>query len=100
MITFRFTLILFYFIIKTKGVILNQINILEAIKEKIKKKVPYEKAHIPWIMTSEEQKRSGCIIGENYPKPMVILEAWVKNYNNNNDDDDKANRINNNRIIR
>ncbi|RHZ89418.1 hypothetical protein Glove_14g44 [Diversispora epigaea] len=26
MITFRFTLILFYFIIKTKGVILNQIN--------------------------------------------------------------------------
>ncbi|RHZ89420.1 hypothetical protein Glove_14g42 [Diversispora epigaea] len=63
-------------------------------------KVPYEKAHIPWIMTSEEQKRSGCIIGENYPKPMVILEAWVKNYNNNNDDDDKANRINNNRIIR
>ncbi|CAG8464189.1 8825_t:CDS:2 [Diversispora eburnea] len=34
-------------------------------------KVPYEKAHIPWIMTFEEQKRSGCIIGENYPKPMI-----------------------------
>ncbi|KAL0095121.1 hypothetical protein F4703DRAFT_1922728 [Phycomyces blakesleeanus] len=42
------------------------------------KNVPTQKIHAPWIMTEEEQRRSGCVIGKDYPKPIIIVDAWKK----------------------
>lgn len=36
--------------------------------------VPDEKAHEPWRLTSEEQKRYGLTLGEEYPEP---LARWL-----------------------
>jgi deoxyribodipyrimidine photo-lyase len=33
--------------------------------------VPDAKIHEPWLMTTEEQKASGCRIGERYPAPIL-----------------------------
>jgi len=34
-------------------------------------RVPMAKIHEPWTMTSDEQRATGCVIGENYPAPIV-----------------------------
>ena len=34
-------------------------------------RVPLERVAKPWTMTPEEQRRAGCIIGRDYPEPMV-----------------------------
>ena len=34
-------------------------------------KVPEKRIHAPWGMTPEEQSRVGCIIGSDYPFPIV-----------------------------
>ncbi|KAK3268443.1 Myosin-3 [Cymbomonas tetramitiformis] len=34
------------------------------------KDVPTSKIHTPWQMTPEEQEKSGCKIGETYPRPI------------------------------
>jgi deoxyribodipyrimidine photo-lyase len=33
--------------------------------------VPIEKLHEPWTMTSEQQRASRCVIGRDYPAPIV-----------------------------
>jgi len=33
--------------------------------------VPPEHIHEPHLMTVDEQRRSGCIIGKDYPAPIV-----------------------------
>jgi deoxyribodipyrimidine photo-lyase len=39
------------------------------------KYVPDEFVHEPWKMSKDQQKLNECIIGEDYPKPMIDLEA-------------------------
>jgi deoxyribodipyrimidine photo-lyase len=39
------------------------------------KYVPDEFVHEPWKMSEDQQKLNECIIGEDYPKPMIDLEA-------------------------
>jgi deoxyribodipyrimidine photo-lyase len=34
-------------------------------------RVPAHRIHAPWKMSLEEQERAGCIIGRNYPSPIV-----------------------------
>lgn len=34
------------------------------------KNVPVTKVHEPWLMSKEEQERSGCRIGVDYPNPI------------------------------
>ncbi len=34
-------------------------------------RLPSELIHEPWLMTDMEQKLHGCVIGKNYPAPMV-----------------------------
>jgi len=34
-------------------------------------RVPIAKIHEPWTMTSEEQRGAGCVIGRDYPAPIV-----------------------------
>jgi deoxyribodipyrimidine photo-lyase len=34
-------------------------------------RVPGSRVHEPWTMTPEEQKASGCVIGRDYPAPIV-----------------------------
>ncbi len=34
-------------------------------------RVPDEKVHEPWTMTPEEQRAAGCVIGRDYPAPIV-----------------------------
>ena len=34
-------------------------------------RVPAEKVHEPWTMTAEEERESGCVIGRDYPAPIV-----------------------------
>ena len=38
------------------------------------KYVPDEFVHEPWKMSEDQQKLNECIIGEDYPKPMIDLE--------------------------
>ena len=33
--------------------------------------VPPEKLAQPWTMTDEEQRAAGCVIGRDYPQPIV-----------------------------
>ena len=35
------------------------------------KRLPNGLIHEPWLMTAMEQKLHGCIIGKNYPAPIV-----------------------------
>jgi deoxyribodipyrimidine photo-lyase len=35
------------------------------------KRLPNELIHEPWLMTAMEQKLHGCVIGKNYPAPIV-----------------------------
>ena len=35
------------------------------------KDVPSEHIHEPWLMSDEEQKEASCIIGTDYPEPIV-----------------------------
>lgn len=37
--------------------------------------VPDEFVHEPWKMSEDQQKLNECIIGEDYPKPIIDLEA-------------------------
>ncbi|MDZ7756472.1 DASH family cryptochrome [Rhodohalobacter sp.] len=37
--------------------------------------VPDEFVHEPWKMSEDQQKLNECILGEDYPKPMIDLEA-------------------------
>jgi deoxyribodipyrimidine photo-lyase len=34
-------------------------------------RVPADKIHAPWTMTGEEQRAAGCVIGRDYPAPIV-----------------------------
>jgi len=38
-------------------------------------RVPAKRIHAPWAMTPEEQLASGCIIGRDYPAPVVDHDA-------------------------
>jgi deoxyribodipyrimidine photo-lyase len=38
------------------------------------KDVPVEKLATPWEMSDTEQKQSGCVIGKDYPNPIVAIE--------------------------
>jgi deoxyribodipyrimidine photo-lyase len=38
------------------------------------KDVPAEKLATPWEMSDTEQKQSGCVIGKDYPNPIVAIE--------------------------
>ncbi len=38
------------------------------------KYVPDEFVHEPWKMSEDQQKLNECVIGEDYPKPMIDLE--------------------------
>ncbi len=35
------------------------------------KNVPDRPIHAPWAMTAREQQESGCLVGKNYPAPLV-----------------------------
>jgi deoxyribodipyrimidine photo-lyase len=37
--------------------------------------VPVEKLAEPWTMSSDEQEAAGCVIGEDYPEPIVDHKA-------------------------
>ena len=47
-------------------------------------RVPDAKIHEPWTMTADEQRQSGCVVGRDYPAPIVdhdeerraALEMW------------------------
>lgn len=39
------------------------------------KYVPDEFVHEPWEMSEDQQKLNQCLIGKDYPKPMIDLEA-------------------------
>jgi deoxyribodipyrimidine photo-lyase len=34
-------------------------------------RVPAQRVHAPWQMSLEEQRAAGCLIGQNYPAPVV-----------------------------
>jgi deoxyribodipyrimidine photo-lyase len=34
----------------------------------------------PWLMPSDVQKESKCVIGTDYPKPMYLVETWKNHY--------------------
>ncbi|KAG2236542.1 hypothetical protein INT48_000842 [Thamnidium elegans] len=42
--------------------------------------LPDQFVHCPWLMSPEEQKTYNCIIGQDYPKPMIIVENWKRHY--------------------
>ncbi|KAI7866349.1 DNA photolyase, FAD-binding/Cryptochrome [Spinellus fusiger] len=44
------------------------------------KDVPALKIHAPWTMTPEEETKANCRIGQDYPKPMIVVAAWEKHY--------------------
>ena len=37
--------------------------------------VPLEQLAEPWTMSAEEQAAAGCVIGEDYPEPVVDHQA-------------------------
>ncbi|MCW3038608.1 MAG: deoxyribodipyrimidine photo-lyase [Solirubrobacterales bacterium] len=37
--------------------------------------VPPKRIHEPWTMSDEEQRAAGCVIGEDYPEPIVDHKA-------------------------
>jgi len=37
--------------------------------------VPVKRIHAPWVMTPQEQLASGCVIGSDYPLPVVDHDA-------------------------
>lgn len=45
--------------------------------------VPTQFIHEPWIMNLEEQQTFNCIIGKNYPAPIVDLKTSTKMASNN-----------------
>lgn len=42
--------------------------------------LPEHFVHCPWLMSPEEQKTYHCIIGQDYPEPMVMIENWKRHY--------------------
>eukprot|EP00747_Dinoflagellata_sp_TGD_P209340 gnl/TRDRNA2_/TRDRNA2_82738_c1_seq2.p1 gnl/TRDRNA2_/TRDRNA2_82738_c1~~gnl/TRDRNA2_/TRDRNA2_82738_c1_seq2.p1 ORF type:complete len:239 (+),score=31.87 gnl/TRDRNA2_/TRDRNA2_82738_c1_seq2:138-854(+) len=38
------------------------------------RQIPTSKAHAPWTMTRSEMEQAGCIVGKDYPEPMVRAE--------------------------
>lgn len=42
--------------------------------------LPSHYVHCPWLMSPEEQKQYNCIIGSDYPEPMVMMESWKRHY--------------------
>lgn len=42
--------------------------------------LPNHYVFCPWMMSKEEQENYKCVIGRDYPEPMVILESWQKHY--------------------
>lgn len=42
------------------------------------KNVPNEWIFEPWLMTPELQRRYGCIIGQDYPAPIISVESAIK----------------------
>ena len=35
--------------------------------------IPFNQVHMPWELTLDEQKKYKCLIGKDYPKPIVDL---------------------------
>jgi len=42
--------------------------------------LPNDKIHVPWTLTDAEQKKYQCIIGVDYPQPMIVDYAWQRIY--------------------
>ncbi len=40
--------------------------------------IPVPLIHTPWLLTTMEQQQTGCVIGKDYPAPIVNLEAASK----------------------
>lgn len=39
------------------------------------------KVHYPWNMTISEAKNANFVIGDTYPKPIIIAQEWGRHYN-------------------
>ncbi|KAI9275334.1 DNA photolyase, FAD-binding/Cryptochrome [Sporodiniella umbellata] len=42
------------------------------------KDIPDKYVHCPWQMSKEDQKKYNCVIGKDYPEPMIVVENWKK----------------------
>lgn len=42
--------------------------------------LPSHFVHCPWLMSPEDQKKYNCVIGRDYPEPMVMIENWKRHY--------------------
>ncbi|ORX90230.1 cryptochrome [Basidiobolus meristosporus CBS 931.73] len=40
--------------------------------------VPVEHIHTPWKMPHDVQQKANCVIGRDYPEPIVLQEVWEK----------------------
>jgi deoxyribodipyrimidine photo-lyase len=40
-------------------------------------RVPARVIHEPWTMPADEQRQAGCIIGQDYPAP-IVDHAWAR----------------------
>ncbi|KAG1217080.1 hypothetical protein G6F35_009484 [Rhizopus arrhizus] len=44
------------------------------------KNLPVEYVHCPWRMSKEEQEKYKCVIGKDYPEPILVVENWKRYY--------------------
>lgn len=42
--------------------------------------LPAHFVHCPWLMSTEEQAYYKCVIGRDYPEPMILVDNWKRHY--------------------
>ncbi|KAG9292849.1 hypothetical protein G9A89_016211 [Geosiphon pyriformis] len=43
-------------------------------------RVPADKIHAPWSLNRQEQEQYNCVIGIDYPEPIIMLKLWERHW--------------------